>query len=97
MSDSEEILSVKELEMTIGEVPRNAAQSITEEIYRYSSRLNELLPIVMTCSPDDREGEYVHNEHRRLRDVIQALNQQYIQVHNMQLEQSLLFPFHPRR
>lgn len=94
MKNNEDEILLHELEVVIENGADETARGITRNIYQVSNRLNDLRPVIRMRVATDYEGRYVHMEVDRLQTDLHALNMQYMQLHNMQLQSASQF-IHP--
>ncbi|MDB5180860.1 MAG: hypothetical protein JWO54_620 [Candidatus Saccharibacteria bacterium] len=86
MSNTDDPHRAMELGMEIDSLQETIAQSITEEIYQLSKRLNELLPMVINRSSTETDNLEAFVEYCQLKEALSQANDHYVLVHNMRPE-----------
>lgn len=91
MKNGEDEILMYELEGIVENAADNAAQHIIDDIHKLTERLKRLWPDARIRQTIDPEGRYLHSEIDRLNKTLQLQNEQFVRLHNQQLETASSF------
>jgi hypothetical protein len=91
MSNNDEDILMFALEVATEDANASLAQSLTKDMADISHRINKLKSILRMRGTNDSEALYVLGELDRLAEALKAVIQQYMLLHNLNLESSFQF------